>query len=306
MHDLSTIYKKVKRIVKTLGKEYFVYDENSKFYPHQPILSDVEIISLAITAEAVQIDSENLLWFKLKTDYPNLFNELPHRTRFNYRRKKLRNITLSILNLISDNIEDAAQYLIIDSMPLPTCKLVREKTSKSCRREDRDELVASKGYSPMFNGYYIGYKFHLIVSSTGVYRDFLITPANVHDTAFLKQLNEGDEHLKDHVLLGDRGYIGRDTQLRLFKDLGLKLNIPYRRNQRDFKKYPFKFKIVRKKIETVFSQFCDEFMIRRNYAKRFEGFEIKLITKVACKTLKQYINFKNGKAINKTKHSLAA
>lgn len=306
MHDLSSIYKKVKQIIKQQGKEYFVYGDNSKFYPNKPILSDVEIISLAITAEAAQIDSENLLWSKLKTDYPNLFKKLPHRTRFNARRKKLRDLTLSIMNLISDCIDDQSKYLIIDSMPIPTCKIVREKTSKACRREDKDELVASKGYSPMFNGYYIGYKFHLIVSSTGVYKDFLITPANVHDTAFLKQLNADDRHLQNCILLGDRGYIGKSTQLRLFKDLSLKLYIPYRRNQKDFVKYPYKLKIVRKKIETVFSQFCDEFMIRRNYAKRFNGFEIRIITKVTCKTLKQLINFRNGKVINRTKHSLAA
>ncbi len=62
MHDLSTIYKKVKRIVKTLGKEYFVYDENSKFYPYQPILSDVEIISLAITAYSGPSDPTIPIW----------------------------------------------------------------------------------------------------------------------------------------------------------------------------------------------------------------------------------------------------
>lgn len=306
MHDLDTIYKKVKRILRTTAKEYFEYGENSKFYPNPPKLSDLEIISLAITAEALQIDSENLLWSKIKTDYPKMFKDLPHRTRFNKRRKQLHLLTQNILNLLSDHIEDNDKYLIIDSMPLPTCKIVRERTSKACRREQEDELVASKGYNAMFNGYYIGYKFHLIVSSTGVYKDHLITPANIHDTAFLKDISAEDVHLQDYVLLGDRGYIGKATQLRLFEDLGLNLNIPYRRNQKDYKKYPYELKIKRKKIETVFAQFCDEFMIRRNYAKRFNGFEIRLITKIASKTLKQLINFRNGNPINQTKHSLAA
>jgi len=200
-----------------------------------------------------------------------MFKDLPHRTRFNKRRKQLHLLTQNILNLLSDHIEDNDKYLIIDSMPLPTCKIVRERTSKACRREQEDELVASKGYNAMFNGYYIGYKFHLIVSSTGVYKDHLITPANIHDTAFLKDISAEDVHLQDYVLLGD-----------------------------------YELKIKRKKIETVFAQFCDEFMIRRNYAKRFNGFEIRLITKIASKTLKQLINFRNGNPINQTKHSLAA
>ena len=33
------------------------------------------------------------------------------------------------------------------------------------------------------------------------------------------------------------------------------------------------FRRFRKRIETIFSQLCDQFMIRRNYAKTFDGFK---------------------------------
>jgi len=306
MHDLRTIYEKIKSVIRTIGKEYFVYGENTRFYPNSPKLSDLEIISLSLSAEAVQIDSENLLWSKIKTDYPDLFKELPHRTRFNSRRKKLRELMVELLTKISESIKIKDEHLIIDSMPIPTCKITREKISKACRRKDIDEVTAEKGYNPALNGYYIGYKFHLIITSSGVFRDLLITPANVHDSFFLKELNKDDKHLNDFELLGDRAYLGKGTQLRLFEEVKLKLNVPYRRNQKDFKKYPYKLKIMRKNIETVFAQFCDEFLIRRNYAKRFLGFEIRLLTKVTCKTFKQYWNFIHGNSINKTKHSLVA
>lgn len=306
MHDLSSIYKKVKRIVKQQGKEYFVFGENTRWYPNPPKLSDVEVISLAITAESLQIDSESLLWSKLETDYPSLFADLPHRTRFNARRKSLRKLIVNILSDISDFLAQDSKHLIIDSMPIPTCKLARERTSKICRDEIKDEVIANKGYSSSTKSFFIGYKFHLITNETGIYRDLLISPASHHDNTYLKMLNEKDRHLKGMELLGDRGYLGKDTQLRLFADLGLKLNIPYRRNQKDFRKYPYELKIIRKNIETVFSQYCDEFTIRRNYAKRFSGFEIRLLTKVAAKTVKQYINFLNNRPINQTKHSLAA
>ena len=304
MHDLSTIYKKIKGVIKSQGKEYFVYGENTRFYPNPPKLSDLEIICISLSAEALQIDSENLLWSKIQTDYPKLFKALPHRTRYNIRRKKLNELMVKLLDKISSSIKIEDEFLIIDSMPIPTCKIVREKSSKACRRKDRDEITAEKGYNSMLNGYFIGYKFHLIIRSSGVFKDLLITPANIHDSSFLKELNETDEHLNGFELLGDRGYLGKGTQLRLFEEVKLKLNVPYRRNQKDFKKYPYKLKIIRKKIETVFSQFCDEFLIRRNYAKRFSGFEIRLLTKVTCKTFKQYWNFIHGKPINKTKHSL--
>jgi len=212
------------------------------------------------------------------------------------------------LNELSDLISNEldSKVLIIDSMPIPTCRIVREKTSKACRNEEVDEVVANKSRNIILGGWYIGYKFHLITDSNGIYRDLMVTSASVHDSYFLKVLDNEYSHLRGMELLGDRGYIGKATQLRLFEDLDLTLNIPYRRNQKDFVKYDFRKKIIRKTIEVCFSQYVDEFNIRRNYAKRFDGFYTRIITKVTAKTFKQFINLQNGKPINQTKHALAA
>lgn len=102
------------------------------------------------------------------------------------------------------------------------------------------------------------------------------------------------------------GYIGQATQLKLFEELDITLNVPYRRNQKDFKEYDFGKKIKRKTIEVCFSQYADEFNIRRNYAKRFDGFFARILTKVIAKTFKQLVNLQNQKPINQTKHALAA
>jgi len=40
-------------------------------------------------------------------------------------------------------------------------------------------------------------------------------------------------------------------------------------NQHDDQKRPYSFRKTRKRIETLFSQLCDQFLIRRNYAKSF-------------------------------------
>jgi len=47
---------------------------------------------------------------------------------------------------------------------------------------------------------------------------------------------------------------------------------------------------VRKRIETLFSQLCDRFMIRRNYAKSFDGFKTRILAKITAMTIIQYIN----------------
>ena len=63
-----------------------------------------------------------------------------------------------------------------------------------------------------------------------------------------------------------------------------------RRNQKGYKKQPYVFRKSRKRIETLFSQLCDQFMIRRNYAKSFEGFKTRILAKITALTMVQYIN----------------
>lgn len=308
MHDLKVIYYKVKQTLKKHAKEYFENDWNIQFYPNPPKMTDLEVIALSITAECVQIDSENLLWSKLKKDYPNLIDNLPHRTKFNKRRKRMVDTLSHCLRNLSDeickNVESST--LIIDSMPISTCKIVREKSSNACRNLAVDEVPADKGKNVILGGWYIGYKFHLITTDKGVYKDLMVSSASVHDNYFLKLLGEEHEHLRGYEMLGDRGYIGKAIQLQLFEELALTMSVPYRRNQKDFVKYDYQKKIKRKTIEVCFSQYVDEFNIRRNYAKRFEGLFTRIITKVAAKTFKQLINLENNRPINQTKHALAA
>ena len=306
MHDLKTIYLKVFKTLKSVAKEYLVYGENHRFYPNPPRMSDLAIVSLVITAESLQITSENLLWAKINKDYPKMFPRLIHRASFNRRRKALREFLLRCAECLAEPMIDRNESFIIDSMPLPTCKLIREKRSKACRRKEFDEVLANKGFNKIMGGYFIGYKMHVITTESGVYRDLLLTSGSTHDTAFLRLLESNDDHLRGREILGDRGYIGKATQLRLFQEVGIQLHVPYRKNQKDYKKYDILKKHKRKTIEVVFSQFCDEFAIRSNYAKRFNGFEIRIISKITTKTFKQYWNYIHGMPINRTKHSLAA
>ena len=58
----------------------------------------------------------------------------------------------------------------------------------------------------------------------------------------------------------------------------------------------------RKRIETLFSQLCDQFMIRRNYAKKVNGIRTKILAKITTLTLIQYMNkFIVGRPINNIK-----
>jgi Transposase DDE domain len=305
MHVITRIYGQVKETLLNYAQQNFAFDGNHQFYPKKPLFTDLELISLAITAESLQIDSENYLWSKLQCDYKSDFPNLPHRTKFNKRKKRLADVIMACANILSQKLIKPTDLLIIDSMPISTCCITREKSTRVCQYPN-DEVVARKGWHASSKTWYIGYKLHLITTESGVYVDFLVTSANAHDNCFLKKLSTNDHHLRDRVMIGDRGYVGAAIQLSLFEELALDLKVPFRRNQKDFTEYPIDLKIKRKTIETVFSQLCDEFMIKRNYAKSFSGFFARIACKIASKTFKQTWNMKNGNPINQTKHATAA
>lgn len=303
MHDLKAIYDKVWKQVRLCCKDQHLFGDNFNKYPNPPKMSDLEIISLAITAECLSIDSENLLWSKIKSDYPSLFPNLIHRTNFNRRRKQLEPFISKCSTNWSMLLNEGEDQFIVDSIPIPICKIAREYSSTVCRRK-QDEVPANKGYHAIDRGYYIGYKLHLCVSKSGVYNSMVITPASAHDVTIARDLVETLP--QGALVIGDKGYISHSLQLELFKDLQVQLEVPFRKNQHDHKPYDWHKKVSRKRIETTFSQYVDAFNLKKNYTKSFEGLFSRINTKIAAMTFKQYWNLMNGKKVSCTKHALAA
>ncbi|OAV65041.1 hypothetical protein Barb4_03639 [Bacteroidales bacterium Barb4] len=58
-------------------------------------------------------------------------------------------------------------------------------------------------------------------------------------------------------------------------------------------------------VTTAFSQLCDQFMIRRNHAKSFDGFKSRIPSKIMALTVIQLINKLNDKNINNLKICIA-
>ena len=108
------------------------------------------------------------------------------------------------------------------------------------------------------------------------------------------------------MIIGDKGYISRQQQINLFETAGIELEVPLRSNQKEQKPTMWILKKVRKRIETVFSQLCDQFMMQRNYAKSFAGFKSRVLAKVTGLTVLQFLNkFIYNKPVGRVKHTLA-
>ena len=293
---MTNIVKNYLRVLEVISSLNFELDFKSGIGRKQK-MSDLEVVALSLTAEFMSIDSENSLFKQLLPgEIPNLIE----RSQFNKRRKKLFLFSEEIRTKLARKFLEFEDYFVVDSMPLEICKFSRHNRIKICK--DDFETAPSKGFCASQNSWFFGYKLHGVCSVSGVFHSLDITKAEVHDVHFLKNIKQ---QMSDCVLLGDRGYVSESIQLDLFQSVNIKLETPKRMNQVNYKPQPYVFRKSRKRIETLFSQLCDQFLIRRNYAKTFEGFKTRILAKITALTLIQYINkFIFDRPINNIKNQL--
>jgi hypothetical protein len=277
MNNLDAIYDFILNELKKLS-----VDENFYFKPIKPKLSDLELIAINISAEYLSIDSEYQLFRFLSN---SKLNGMIERSVYNRRKRKLFLHMEKIRKIIVARFNDMENTFIVDSMPLEICKNARANRSKICK--ENESSLPSKGYCAAQASYYYGYKLHAVCSVSGVFQSFDISTASVHDIHFLQDIKE---QMQNCTLIGDRGYLSAKVQTDLFNYANIKLNTPMRRNQKNYQKQKYIFRKSRKRIETLFSQLCDQFKIRNNYAKSFGGLKTRILSKIMTLTFIQFLN----------------
>jgi len=302
MHNLRSNFDKFFDLTKSVFKDRINSSGNLKYYSNKPKMTDCEIIALSLTSESLGIDSENYLWGKLKCDHSSDFPNLIDRCNFNRRRKKLYPYIELLNQTVANEMNLDEDVYLVDSIPVPVCKLAREKQVKICK--EQFETAPDKGYSAVNKAYYFGYKLHMITSVRGIFHSMDLTKASVHDVHFLSQLKYTG--LNNCTLIGDKGYLSSEYQSDLFSINQVKLQTPTRSNQKNHLPFEPIYRRVRKRIETLFAQLCDQFMLKRNYAKSVMGLSVRLLTKITGVTLLQYFNLQNNKPLNHLKYALAS
>lgn len=292
MSNLEASYKLILKEIRKISQS-----DNLYFKPIKPKLSDLELISLAILAEFRSIDSEYQLFREIKGFE---IESKIERSVYNRRKRKLFPFMEEIRMKMVEKLNGPENYFVVDSMPLEVCKIARSGRSKICK--EVDYAIPNKGFCASQNLHFYGYKLHAVCSISGIFQSFDLTPASVHDIHYLQDIKQQLSHC---VLLGDKGYLSQTIQIDLFNEVNILLETPKRTNQKDYKPQFYQFKKHRKRIETLFSQLCDQFMIRRNYAKSFDGFKTRILTKITTLTTIQFLNkFLFNRNINNLKINL--
>ena len=235
------------------------------------LLSDSEIISIALCGEIFRVDSENAWYTFVKKNYRHLFPRMCDRSQFNRTRRNL----LPVMDLIFTEL--ARQFwdnvFIVDSFPLEVCKFGRAHFCKLFRAEG-----ATYSKNPSKKQTYFGFKVHAITTSAGAIQAFEITPANVDDRIALEELSLVVK--AGSIIIGDKGYISEPLAEKL-KAQGQTLLALKRKNARQPYTPSLRQEIFRqrRRIETTFSQLSEQMNSQRVLAKSFCGLSLRLLTK---------------------------
>lgn len=300
MYNIKNNFDKILCLVKDILGDDCPKTGNLLRPGPKPVFTDLEVIALSLTAESLSIDSENRLFTIINYEYTGLFPI--SRRQYNDRRKSLFTYQTFIRQTISNKINALIEVFAVDSMPLEICRMARKERNKLGKEEEY--INPDKGYCASQDRWYYGYKLHAACSPSGVIQSMDITDASVHDNHYLLDVSS---NFNNCILTGDKGYIvnPNDNKALSLVESNVCLEVPYKKNQKDKKPVVYVLKKIRKRIETVFSQLCDQFMIQRNYAKSFAGYKTRILAKISGFTMLQYINkFITGRPVGRVKYAL--
>ena len=188
-------------------------------------------------------------------------------SRFNRRLHHLVDTVSELLDWLM-TLLPYNDLFIIDSMPLPVCKLVR---APRCRKVQGKVF---RGYCAAKKEYFFGFKLHLVCAVSGLPASFEVLPASFHDLTAVHDLSGALP--PGARLLGDKGYnCDYDENLAyLFAQIEL---IPRHRANMlpNYSEHQSLLRRYRSVIETVNSQ-LEKMGIQRLHARTLTGFLLKV------------------------------
>lgn len=230
-------------------------------------MSDSEVILAAIIAGRIFGGnlSRSCRFLKEQNYCPSMLSK----SRFNRRLHQIpEDLWIEIMRAFCP--EDLEQKYIIDSFPVPTCRMARRYRVKLF---DGDHFL---GYNASHQQWYTGLKVHLLITAKASPLSLIISPGSEHDLIGLKLI---DNPLSaGSILYGDKAYTDYTWEEELLRERGILLVAERKANSK--RPHPEEIEKersqVRKMVETVISGII-RLMPRWIQAVTERGFELKLI-----------------------------
>lgn len=238
-----------------------------------PQLADSEVLTMEIVGEILGLDTDKAIFEFFKRFYRHYFPKLSCRVTFTRQSAKLWAVKQRLFKHMAKRFRDT--IIVLDSFPIPICRFARARGSKLFKG------TAAYGKELGSQTFY-GFRLHVKINSIGMIQSFDLTAANVHDIHMVRELTNGDSGL----LLADRAYLSQPLKTELFESQGLELSVPTKYGEPtelDFNQLCFR-KRIRRLVETVGSQLCHEFNIKKIWARDLWHLTNRICRKILAHT----------------------
>jgi hypothetical protein len=255
------------------------------------LLSDPEVITLAILAQWPRFRSERDFWRFARSHLRSYFPNLCSQSQFN---RRVRALEPEMRALQRDFAEDLAQpsavYRVLDTTLVPA--MVRVRASRKglfCGQ-------ASFGRSASNTEWVYGFKVALVVNPEGVVSTFGLAPAASDERPIGDALIASDRY---EAYLADKGFTGIEWERRWMEVYGaLVAAAPKNNSRRAWSRVDRRWASGKRQIiEGVIGQLKDFFSLERHRAKTLGGLLTRLAAKIAAYTCAQQINYSLGRPL---------
>lgn len=279
----------------------YVLTENWRKAAHSPdapgvgrpsLISDAEILTLAILAQWPRFRSERDFWRFANAHLREYFPTLPSQSQFNRRVRALEGEMAALQNHLSGLLaEEGAVYHVLDTTLIPAVVRVR-----ACRKKGLFAGQATFGRCTSKTEWVYGFKVGLSITPEGVITAFCLAEASADERPIGEVLIREDGHA---AYLADKGFTSVDWERHWLESYGALVAATPKDNSK--RAWPRTARLwaagKRQVIEGVINQLKDMFFLERHRAKTLEGLLARLSAKIAAYTCGQYLNSQLGRPL---------
>jgi hypothetical protein len=255
------------------------------------LLSDPEVITLAILAQWPRFRSERDFWRFAQVHLRPYFPRLCSQSQLNRRLRALAPELRLLQHALAEELsEPSAVYRVLDTTLIPA--IVRVRAS----RKGLFAGQASFGRSASKTEWVYGFKVALVVDPEGIITAFGLAPAASDERPIGEALLASDRH---GAYLADKGFASIEWE-RLWMEIygALVAATPKDNSRRAWSKADRRWASGKRQIiEGVIYQLKDFFSLERHRAKTLGGLLRRVAAKVAAYTCAQRLNGSLGRPL---------
>lgn len=254
----------------------------------KPVLTDAELLCLAVAQQLLGIASERR-WIRFAGKHlGGLFPYLPQQSGFGKRLRASGGLLAAVITELARDTESWHDVLrLVDSTPLP-CAASRETVKRS-------DLVghAGYGYCASHSRYFWGFRLYLISTAEGMPIIWGLAHPTIGEREVTQALLTRDSHLirAGQVILGDKGFAGRDFEEFIRKDLGAHLIRP---DRKDEPKRFGKLARYRQWIEAVFDTLKGQLTLEEHGGRTLAGVYARVAARLLALATAIWHNWHTG------------